>query len=76
MAAGTFTAARFMASVAGLLKALLPVIAYFLGKWAGIKSAYKRLDAANAVLALRYAEISRRPLTDEDVDKRLDNGKI
>lgn len=59
-------------SIAGLIKTLLLPLAYLLGRWKAFKEQYE----ANEQLQKKYDEVEAKPLTDEDVDRRLDEGSI
>jgi hypothetical protein len=59
-------------SIAGLIKTLLLPLAYLLGRW----QAFKAQWAINVKLQEAYDEIERKPLTDEEIDRRLDAGEI
>jgi hypothetical protein len=58
--------------IAGLLKALLIPFAYLYGRWKAFQEQWK----INEQLREAYDEIERKPLTDEDIDRRLDEGSI
>lgn len=57
-------------SVAGLIKALLLPFAYLLGRWHVHKEQYEKNERAQH----EYDKIDNAPLTDKDVDERLDKG--
>lgn len=59
-------------SVAGLIKTLLLPFAYLYGRW----QAFRQQWAINEKLQEVYDEIEKKPLTDEEVDRRLDEGSI
>jgi hypothetical protein len=59
-------------SIAGFLKALLLPLAFLYGRWTAFKAQWE----INQELAEKYREIEERPLTDEDIDNRLDAGSI
>lgn len=59
-------------SIAGLIKTLLLPLAYLWGRWQAFKAQWE----INERLQEAYDEIEKRPLTDEEIDKRLDNGSI
>jgi hypothetical protein len=59
-------------SIAGFLKALMLPFAYLLGRWKAFREQWK----INEQLREAYDEIERKPLTDEDIDRRLDEGSI
>jgi hypothetical protein len=59
-------------SIAGLIKTLLLPFAYLLGRWQAFKAQWK----INERLQEAYDEIEKKPLTDEDIDNRLDAGTI
>jgi hypothetical protein len=59
-------------SIAGLIKTLLLPLAYLFGRW----QAFKAQWAINEKLQEAYDEIERKPLTDEEIDRRLDAGEI
>jgi hypothetical protein len=59
-------------SIAGLIKTLLLPLAFLYGKWLAFKGQYE----ANEKLQEKYDEIEAKPLTDDDVDARLDAGDI
>jgi hypothetical protein len=59
-------------SIAGLIKALLLPVAYIYGRWTAFKAQWE----INEELQEKYQEIEERPLTDEDIDNRLDAGSI
>lgn len=58
--------------IAGLIKALLVPFAYLLGRW----SAFKAQNEENERAQEKYDEIEQKPLTDADVDDRLDAGTL
>jgi hypothetical protein len=60
------------AGLAGLIKALLVPLAYLYGRW----SAFKEQWAVNEKLQAEYDRIENTPLTDEEIDKRLEDGTI
>jgi hypothetical protein len=59
-------------SIAGLIKTLLLPFAFLYGRWVAFKAQYE----ANEKLQEKYDEIEAKPLTDDDVDARLDAGDI
>jgi hypothetical protein len=59
-------------SIVGYIKAILLPLAYLYGRWV----AFKEQWAINEKLQDAYDEIEKRPLTDEDIDNRLDAGTI
>jgi hypothetical protein len=59
-------------SIAGLIKTLLLPFAFLYGRW----TAHKAQWAINEKLQEAYDEIERKPLTDEDIDRRLEDGTI
>ena len=59
-------------SIAGLIKTLLLPFAYLMGRW----QAFKAQWAINEKLQEAYDEIEAKPLTDADVDQRLEDGTI
>lgn len=58
--------------VAGFIRALLVPLAYILGRL----QAYFEQNDANERLREKYDEIENAPLTDDDVDDRLDSGTL
>lgn len=69
-------AAVFALKLAGFLKALLVPLAYFFGRLSGKKEIIAELDAKNAEMQKKYAEIATQGTTDADTDKALDEGTI
>jgi hypothetical protein len=61
-----------LGSIAGFLKSLLLPLAYLYGRWVAFKAQYE----ANERLQEKYDEIEAKPLTDEDIDNRLDAGTL
>jgi hypothetical protein len=59
-------------SIAGLIKTLLLPFAYLWGRWQAFQAQWK----INEQLQEAYDEIEKKPLTDEDINNRLDAGTI
>lgn len=70
--AALFGAVRAMGSIVGIIKSLMLPFAYLLGRWHAHKEQYK----INERLRDAYDRIEEEDLTDEDVDRRLGDGKI
>lgn len=65
---------KALAAIAGFLKTLLLPLAYLLGRRAGRKERDAEQDATNAKAQSEYAKIGVEQRTDEDLDKRLEDG--
>jgi hypothetical protein len=59
-------------SIVGFIKTILLPLAYLFGRW----QAFKAQWAINEKLQEAYDEIERKPLTDEEIDRRLEDGTI
>ena len=66
--------AKLLASVLGIIKALMLPLAVLYGKYLGRKEAKIAQDEVNARAQAEYTKIAIEDRSDEDVDSRLDGG--
>jgi hypothetical protein len=65
-----------VARVVGFLKAILLPLAVLFGRFMGKREVWAELDAKNNAAQKEYQKIDEKDLSDDEVDKRLDEGSI